>query len=356
MINNSTYFNKENQPTIVKPMKEYCQNCKLENKTTIREMEETYSVRGESINILAMVRVCSKCNKPIFDEELDSQNIERAFDKYRINHDILTAEQIEDLRKTYGLSQRGLAILLNWSPATVARYEQGSIPSPSHHAMLINLKKNVEHAKNLFEQAKTSLGRLDARRMKERLTEIDKSSQGFDTILLLSKKYNYIGEKDPLYSGFTDFEFNKLANMVSYFTSNIPKISKTKLMKLLFYADFSYFKECGLSISGLSYRHLPFGPVPVHHWLMLEALTENKIIELKPFGDFEGEYLETIYDADLSLFDEDELNVMNRIINYFKTFNAERISDYSHGEIAYIKTNDKEYISYEFADQLKDFS
>ena len=37
-------------------------------------------------------------------------------------------------------------------------------------------------------------------------------------------------------------------------------------------------------------------PYPFHHWLMLDALTENKVIDLKPFDNYEGEYIEPLSD------------------------------------------------------------
>ena len=50
--------------------------------------------------------------------------------------------------------------------------------------------------------------------------------------------------------------------MVLFFAHKSAGLLKTKLMKLLNYSDMIFYKENGLSISGLKYAHLPYGPVP----------------------------------------------------------------------------------------------
>lgn len=55
----------------------------------------------------------------------------------------------------------------------------------------------------------------------------------------------------------------KLLNLIIYFVRNTGYCGKTKLFKLLFFADFECFKETGKSISGLEYFTWPNGPAPV---------------------------------------------------------------------------------------------
>ena len=48
-------------------------------------------------------------------------------------------------------------------------------------------------------------------------------------------------------------------------------IMKTKLLKELFYIDFLYYKKSCISITGLEYAKLPYGPVPEDFDLLLES-------------------------------------------------------------------------------------
>ena len=99
-------------------------------------MEESYPVKGDTITITANVMVCGVCGETIYDDELDSENVQRAYAKYREKHGLLSPEDLRELRAKYGLSQRGLRGLLGWRPAPIARNEAGAIPTAAHEAQL----------------------------------------------------------------------------------------------------------------------------------------------------------------------------------------------------------------------------
>ena len=56
-------------------------------------------------------------------------------------------------------------------------------------------------------------------------------------------------------------------------------------MKLLNYSDMIFYKENGVSISGLRYVHLPFGPVPENFDMLMEKMAEDKIAHIEVFYD-----------------------------------------------------------------------
>jgi DNA-binding transcriptional regulator YiaG len=73
------------------------------------------------------------------------------YDIYRQKKGLMGPTEIKELRKRLGgLSQRGLSTLLNWSPATIARYETGAIPSIAHNEQL---KRLIEDNKTHTLQA-----------------------------------------------------------------------------------------------------------------------------------------------------------------------------------------------------------
>ena len=50
----------------------YCPKCESDVETTVKEVLETYPVKGENITIKARVRFCSICGEDICDETLDA--------------------------------------------------------------------------------------------------------------------------------------------------------------------------------------------------------------------------------------------------------------------------------------------
>jgi putative zinc finger/helix-turn-helix YgiT family protein len=329
----------------------YCPQCDLDVETRVENKKEVYSVRGEDILTDCAVRICNVCNTPLFDENLDEGTLKKVYDLYREKHNIFSSEEICEVREKYGLSQRGMASLLNWSPTTIARYETGALPDSAHMATLLMVRDNKEFARQLYERTKDKMGRLDRNRLEAALAGAA-PSKSVDLGYVLSKRYK---DLDSLYLGYAEFTLEKISNLILYFSQAHPRLSKTKLMKLLFYTDFNHFKNHGYSLSGMPYQHLPYGPVPYNHGLLLDYLVENDIVSLVPFESFDGEYFVPRFEPDLSGFDEEELATIRKVAEHFRPFNAKEISDLSHEEEAYVATGDRELISYKFAESLRDF-
>ena len=58
-------------------------------------------------------------------------------------------------------------------------------------------------------------------------------------------------------------EREKLFNAIVYFVKNTKYCGKTKLFKLLYFLDFTAFKEFGINVTGLDYYTWPKGPAPI---------------------------------------------------------------------------------------------
>ena len=123
-------------PRAEQPRKIYCPECRTQMTPLIRKKRETYSVRGKDTSIIADVPVCTSCGAEIFDEELDSKNLERAYSKYRKKYGILSSDEIRRIRLMYDLGQRTFARLLGFGDVTIHRYEHGSVPDRAHSQIL----------------------------------------------------------------------------------------------------------------------------------------------------------------------------------------------------------------------------
>lgn len=60
-----------------------------------------------------------------------------------------------------------------------------------------------------------------------------------------------------------DHSREKLVQVVVFFASNVRKLGKTKLYKLIYFLDFQHYRDTGRSVTGLDYSAWPMGPVPV---------------------------------------------------------------------------------------------
>ncbi len=330
-----------------------CETCGKKVATRIEDRTEDLPVKGEPIEIQSRVRVCEECGRSIYDKVLDTESLRQAFDIYRRKHNILAPSQIKELREKYGLSQRGLAALLGWGEVTIHRYEQGSIPDEVHNQML-QLVDAPESMEKIFRQHKDRLPLYVQRRLEARLAQLTDSSVQTDRAGCFNSTEPKF--KTGLLTGYKPFSVEGLTAMVLGFAVQGGGLFKTKLNKLLFYADFLHFKRQTVSISGATYAHLPYGPAPDQYqaylgWLENEGVIEIQEVELQAGNT--GERIIAREEPDWSVLPESAKCVLQAVYEHFKDMSSMEISDLSHEEDGYRETKLGEPISYEYADKLK---
>jgi len=274
----------------------------------------------------------------------------RVYKEYRDKHNLLSPMKIKAIRSKYG-SGRTVATLLGWSQATMVRYENGAIPDVAHHEQLLHLKNDPSYIRTLLQQRGDKLKAQERYRLQALIETAPDEERDPDPVSLLMMMFKKYYDK-----GITsiDLDFEKMAALVQIFANLNNNLVKTKLQKLLFYADFLSTKRYGKPISGLVYIHNHYGPVPVHHDLIQWALITNGDIDVKPFdGPYEGEVIIANQEPDLSLFSEEELEVIHDVASFFHDYTAAKISEFSHEEKAYIETSLKEIIPFLYAPTIK---
>jgi putative zinc finger/helix-turn-helix YgiT family protein len=336
-----------------------CDNGDLveENKTTIVERSETYSVKGEPVRVRAKVRICPTCGKDISDEVLDDVALQSAYDVYRRKHNIIFPAEIRALRELYGISQRGLGTVLDWGPITIHRYETGSLPDESHNQVL----RFLQDPYNMAKIINANPGAFDDQtylKISERLVGIltEKAPAKVAEVLGQSSQ-----KKASIFTGFVDFQPEMLMEMIMFFAHRAGGVLKTKLNKLLWYADFVHYKHHTLSISGAAYSHHRYGPVPQNYESFLTALCASDAllvdeIDLGVNADGEvmmGILLSPARDPQLADFGSTAKRVLEDVHAYFAPMGSKKISNLSHKEDGYIATSYKQLISYEYADKIK---
>ena len=153
------------------------------------------------------------------------------------------------------------------------------------------------------------------------------------------------------FTGFVKPAFEKVANFVLYFAQQ-AKPRKTRLNKLLFYADFLHFKRTGYAISGCNYRAIPFGPVPSNismnclGYLRQKNLSASSRNCLK-MAAWESDFWQRESSMP-SLFSESELESMEEVLNSLNELPTKEIVELSHEESGWKENQEKrDLISYQ---------
>lgn len=328
-------------------MMDYCEVCGREVETKIITQKEIFNVCGEDIEVDAQVMVCAECGEELFNEELDSATLINAYNEYRRRHKLLLPEEIRKIREQYGLSQRSFAKLLNWGDKTIRRYENGAVQDRAHNSLLIFLRE-PENMRTYLTENEVA---LDEKQVVKLLDTVDKLEQ--DTDFRVGRRYfDLFFSRIPCEeNGFKGFDYEKLCAMVLFFAHKSAGLLKTKLMKLLNYSDMIFYKENGVSISGLKYAHLPYGPVPDNFDMILGKMAADHIAHIEVFYDGSYENHQVIPECDVpeGILSDEEIEVLTRIYEKFKNFGSAEISSYSHRETGYNATKTGQIISYSYA-------
>lgn len=315
-----------------------CDNCGSK-ETYVKEYHHKYN----DIEFYSKRRFCSKCNNLVYDEELDNEASKKAI---REKNKLLGVDpdKIIALRKKYNLTQEQFSKIIGCAKKTLISYEQGtSVPNDIYIVTLKMLLENPNIIKPMIESNLSRYSQEEYQKITNKLSVIYEEED--------NKKENQELSK---YNGYTEYSLSKIKNLILYLSQNT--ILKTKLLKELFYCDFISYKNIGKSITGLEYKKYQFGPVPRNYEQILNKLIQSKSISLNLIidSDYECNQISSIEKPNTKDFAKEELDIINRVIKYFKNYSSKKIVDYSHKEKAFTDTKENNLISYDYAFDIED--
>lgn len=322
---------------------------------TLVTEKRTMDFRKEHFQIVFHYYKCEDSGEQFTTTPLDEINLNQLYNQYRDKFNIPFPDEITVIRQKYGVSASKMAEILGFGANSYRQYEAGEMPSISN-ARLIQMISDpnkfidiVSLCDTIDEKTKQKL----LQRAQQLAEERAKNSFAFNL-----KDYLLGNHLADVYSGYRNPSFEKFTEMVVYFSEHI-KPYKTKMNKLLFYADFLMFKQSCFSMSGVRYHAIEMGPVPHNFQSVFEYLANEHVIDISfiefPNGGF-GEQFIARKDRPFNsaLFSDLELDVLKKIVTTFKTTSTYDIIEISHLEKAW-KENEqtKNVISYEYAFELK---
>ena len=146
---------------------------------------------------------------------------------------------------------------------------------------------------------------------------------------------------------------DRLKNILLYIISKCDGVFCTKMNKLLFYIYFVSYRQLGMSLTGLSYKALDYGPVP-EHWNRIYSHFDEIVQEPRQSWGKEGIALLSSVKPDIEIFTQQELEIMERVCAYFMDCSSVDISCISHQEAAWLECHAAHSrIAYDYAFQLK---
>ena len=266
--------------------------------------------------------------------EMDEANIFQVYNQYRVKHGIPFPDEISGLREHYGLSAAKMSQILGFGINQYRMYEDGEVPSVSNARTIIAAREK-EVFMSFVEASKSEMSEQEYQRIRKKV----KAANG---------DYKPIVQPSE-YTGFRSLSTDKVANVVRLIISTIGSTFVTKMNKLLFYADFIHYKKHGYGITGITYKALPFGPVPERWGTIYSSLSGIDMEEFVYPSGQSGVKLEAIENTD-NILNESELSTVEKVCTLFSNMSAGEISQTSHLEKGWIENKDtRASISYQDA-------
>jgi len=127
-------------------------------------------------------------------------------------------------------------------------------------------------------------------------------------------------------------KFAELMLYVAQRSSQDAAFGRTKLNKILFYADFIAYGRRGRPITGATYQKMAQGPVPSESQAVREELKASGAAVEQPFtrGLHQGYRLVPLRDPDLDCFIASDIAVVDEVIEMLRDHDGSAVSELSH--------------------------
>ena len=310
--------------------------------------------RKETFEIVFHYYKCEDSGEQFTTTSLDEVNMNQVYNQYRDRFNIPFPDEINRIREKYGLSAAKMSEILGFGINSYRQYEGGEMPSIAN-AKLVQMVDDPKFFIDMVELCATIDDKAKAKYIQKAQLLVEERKRNIFNLNF--KEYLLGNHLADIYSGYRNPNFEKFTEMVVYFSEKIEPF-KTKMNKLLFYADFLMFKQSCFSISGMRYKAIDIGPVPNNFQSLFEYLSNKGEIDIytTEFSNgYTGEQFKARKDRPFKadLFSANELEILEKVAKVFKETSTNDIIELSHLEEAWKKNESKKsVISYEYALEL----
>ena len=315
---------------------------------TLRNEISELTYRKEKFQYIHQFYECDETKERFTTTELDEVNTGQVYNQYRAKYGIPFPDEIKRIRQRYGLSASKMSQILGFGDNQYRLYENGDMPSEANGKILMSIQ-NPKIFESFVLNAKNQFGNDEYTKILKKARDVRIND---DDVFV--KQYIFNGARRDIFNGYACQSVSKLKNIILFFIEKYDGVFFTMMNKLLFYTDFYCYRMTCKGMSGLVYRAIKRGPVPVR-WDRIYSFYDDIQQEIVHFDSgIEGTKLTSSLSPDITEFSEEELKVLETIYQRFKSENSSKISDISHNEDAWQRYVDSDqFISFDMSFTLK---
>lgn len=142
--------------------------------------------------------------------------------------------------------------------------------------------------------------------------------------------------------------YEKYRRMIHAFLQLNKSVPKTKLAKLLYFADFGWYYSHLESMSGMQYRKIQYGPVADTYFRLIDEMFDNGEISIEQTENGAMLLSQTRSGAkdNLSELSKEESRLIEKINERWKGKRTSDIVAFTHNQLPYMYAEDNEIVSY----------
>lgn len=335
---------------VLKKENKLCACCMETHEVWTVQVDEKMTISNTEVSYPAVYEYCHTTDEYIATEEMIRQNDIAMKDAYREAAGLLTSQEIMDIRKKYQVSQSDLAVLLGWGKKTLTRYESHQVQDMAHNDILVKIGEDPEWFLVLLERSQKKVSERAYMKYLEAAKELYARKQ--NSYIQRAILAQYAREKLPSNAcGNTEPNFDKVAEIVNYIAANeVAALYLVKLIKMIWYSDALNYKRHGKSITGMAYKALPMGAVPIGYDQIV-ALHGIKYREVE-FAEGTGYLFIENHEYIPHLLSDEEKASVDTVIERFRDASKKAIVKAMHEEEAYKCTEPYQIISFDYASRL----
>ncbi len=313
--------------------------------------KRTWNFRGEQYEYKHIAWLCEDSGEQFTDDESDTAGFVQVTNQYRAKYGIPYTDEIIAVRQRYGISAAKMSLILGIGINQYRLYEQGEVPNVSNGRMIRSIM-NPKVMLEMVESSKNEMSKSEYDRIVSKVKAVIAESEAYKLEQYETKRLFTVPRGAD--NGYAQISLDRLKNILLYFIEKSDGVFFTKMNKLLFYADFMAYRVTGKGMTGLAYKAIAHGPVPVR-WDRIYSFYDEIDQEIVQFSDGrEGTKLVSKLSPDMAEFSDDELKILEYVSQRFKNETPKQISETSHEEEAWKKYKDSDkLISFEMAFTLK---
>ena len=328
-----------------------CPCCMEEHEPQTISVMENNVFKNVPVEYKAEYFYCSSADETYADEQQISANDIAMKNAYREKMGLLTSHQISAIRASYGISQSDLCLLLGWGGKTITRYESHQVQDIAHDTILRKLAADPEWFLQLLKAEKGSISSASYEKYLEAGTTL--FEQDHDQYLksaIMAKYARFL--HNPEATGGKELSLDVVSDMIRYFanSASVTTLYLVKVLKLLWYSDALSYKRRGYAISGLAYRALPMGAVPVAYESIIDLSTIH--YEEVEMGDGTGYRFLPSANKEYTHLTSEDTELLDVVIQRFGRLSKNEIVDLMHKEDAYTETAQHDIIQFKYAKTL----